>query len=88
MTEGTDAGIRIAQIADELRALAQNGLHFSADDEYDTARFLAVQRLGAELLAMVDTRPLGEIERAFRGELGYRTHVRTRSGDGAGYRRR
>ena len=22
---------------------------------------------------MVDTRPLGEIERAFRGELGYRT---------------
>jgi len=73
MTDVTvDPGTRIAQIADELRALAQNGLQFSRNP-YDIERFRRTQDLAAELMAFVDTRSTVEIQRVFRGDLGYRT---------------
>jgi ADP-ribose pyrophosphatase YjhB (NUDIX family) len=68
----TDAGTRVAQIADELRALAQNGLHYSTND-YDRERFHRTMELAAELLALVDPRDTVEIIEVFRGDLGLRT---------------
>lgn len=67
-----DTGTRIVEIADELQALASNGLHW-ASNEYDEARFHKVIALAAELLSMADSREAPEIEREFRGNLGIRT---------------
>jgi ADP-ribose pyrophosphatase YjhB (NUDIX family) len=66
------AGQRLAEIADELRAIAANGLHWVAN-EYDEARYHRTMSLAAEIMGMVDTRSVEEIERVFRGDLGVRT---------------
>jgi len=68
----SDIGTRIAEIADELRALATNGLHW-ASNEYDHARYDKVLELAAQLLSLADTRDAGEIESVFRGDLGVRS---------------
>lgn len=68
----SDIGTRIAEIADELRALATNGLHW-ASNEYDHARYDKVLELATQLLSLADTRDAGEIERVFRGDLGVRS---------------
>lgn len=67
-----DRGARLAEIADELRAIAVNGLHWAAND-YDRARYDRALYLAAELLSMSDARQVGEIEEQFRGDLAVRT---------------
>ncbi len=69
---GKDTGIRIMEIADQLRSLAANGLHYAAN-EYDHARYEKLLALAAELMGVADSREATEIERAFRGDLGVRT---------------
>jgi ADP-ribose pyrophosphatase YjhB (NUDIX family) len=63
---------RLVEIADELRAIAVNGLHWTQDD-YDRARYDRTLSLAAELLSLADTRDAGKIERVFRGDLAVRT---------------
>lgn len=67
-----DAGTRITEIADQLRALATNGLHF-AGNEHDHARYNKILTLAAELLTIADLRQASEIEQIFRGDLAMRT---------------
>lgn len=67
-----DPGARLTEIADDLRAIATNGLCWAAN-EYDKARYEKILSLAAELLSMADTRDADEIERAFRGDLSVRT---------------
>jgi 8-oxo-dGTP pyrophosphatase MutT (NUDIX family) len=67
-----DPGMRIIEIADQLRALAANGLHWAAN-EYDHARYDKLLTLAAELMSMADSRETLEIERVFRGDLNWRT---------------
>jgi ADP-ribose pyrophosphatase YjhB (NUDIX family) len=67
-----DAGLRVAEIADELRAIAVNGLQW-CENEYDKARYEAALTLAARLLALSDTRTAGEIEQTYRGDLGIRS---------------
>jgi ADP-ribose pyrophosphatase YjhB (NUDIX family) len=67
-----DNGTRIAQLADEVRALAGNGIHYHVN-EYDLVRYERLQGIAAELLALVDQRSTEDITRAFRGDLGLRT---------------
>lgn len=67
-----DQGRRLVEIADELRAIATNGLRWAAT-EYDEARYHKTMSLAAELLSMVDAREVEEVERVFRGDLGIRT---------------
>ncbi len=76
MSDATiDLGARISEIADELRAMAANGLHYGTD-EYDRARYHRTMDLAAELLAIADTRPSADIVAMFRGDLTFRTpHV-------------
>lgn len=65
---------RLVRIADELRAIAVNGLHWAQND-YDRARYDRTLSLAADLLSLADTREVGEVERVFRGDLGLRTPV-------------
>jgi ADP-ribose pyrophosphatase YjhB (NUDIX family) len=59
-------------LADELRAIASNGLHWSTN-EHDRARYDRTLAIAAQLASLADTRTAGEIERVFRGNLGMRT---------------
>ncbi len=70
MTEDAkpDVGIRIEQIADELRAHAADGLRFS-HDPYDLDRFRRTQVLAAELSDLVNGRSSVEIGRIFQEDL-------------------
>jgi len=65
-------GTRLVRLADVLRAIATNGLHWSAD-AHDRARYEQTLAVAAELAGMADTRDAAEIERLFRGDLGLRT---------------
>jgi 8-oxo-dGTP pyrophosphatase MutT (NUDIX family) len=67
-----DVSNRLVALADEVRAMAANGLHW-AGNEYDRARYERLLSVAAEMLAMADTRPAPEIERVFRGNLGARS---------------
>jgi 8-oxo-dGTP pyrophosphatase MutT (NUDIX family) len=57
--------------ADELRAIANEGLHWATENSYDTQRYRHVLRIAAELFARQDTRPIDEIERAYHEDLGH-----------------
>jgi ADP-ribose pyrophosphatase YjhB (NUDIX family) len=62
----------VARLAEELRALATTGMHY-AGNGYDTDRYGKVLRVAAELTSLVDGRPVAQIERIYRGDLGLRT---------------
>ena len=66
--EAKDLHTRLQQIAEELRAMASNGLHFG-HDEYDIARYHQVMKLAAELMALTDTRSAEEIELIYSGHI-------------------
>jgi 8-oxo-dGTP pyrophosphatase MutT (NUDIX family) len=69
-----DIAGRIGQIADELRSLARNGLHYGTNP-YDIERYQRIQRLSAELMASVDGRSSVDIGRIFQDDLGVRTPI-------------
>lgn len=75
MSNEATADVLVA-IADELRALAQNGLHYS-HDHYDVDRYERVRALAARTLSVVDNRTIADIETQFRGQLGIRTPLAT-----------
>ena len=66
---------RLIEIADDLRAVGQNGLFWanSRHDEYDCARYARTMEIASQILSMVDTRDPIEIERIFMGDLGPRS---------------
>ncbi len=64
--------IRLQEIADDLRAMAINGLHYG-DNEYDHARYQRILHLAAELLAITDSRAVDEIKREFSGRIAVTT---------------
>ncbi len=68
----TDPTTTLTEIADQLRALANNGLHF-ADDPYQIERYQKILGLSGRLLDLVDERPLAEIEQVLFSDLGWRT---------------
>jgi ADP-ribose pyrophosphatase YjhB (NUDIX family) len=65
-------GTRIAQLAEDLRAVAANGVHYHVN-EHDLGRYQRVLSIAAQLLALADPREVEAIERAFRGNLSIRT---------------
>jgi 8-oxo-dGTP pyrophosphatase MutT (NUDIX family) len=64
--------IELTQIAEQLRALSNNGLHYT-DDPYQIERFHKLLGLSARLLAMVDERPLNAIEHTLFDDLDLKT---------------
>jgi ADP-ribose pyrophosphatase YjhB (NUDIX family) len=81
-----DLGTRLAQLADELRAVASNGLHYASND-HDSERYDRVLAVAAELTSLVDCREAVEIERIYRGRIELRTPLAAADAaifDGAG----
>lgn len=67
-----DATEELRQLADELRAIASVGLHWTAEDPYNHDRYERVLDAALRLFAFTDTRPLGEVKRSV---LSLLTHV-------------
>ncbi|MEV6524349.1 NUDIX hydrolase N-terminal domain-containing protein [Longispora sp. NPDC051575] len=67
-----DPSVRVAQLADELRAIAATSLYFSKDP-HDRARFEQIRIVAAELTAVVDRRDAAEIQAIFADDLTPRT---------------
>jgi 8-oxo-dGTP pyrophosphatase MutT (NUDIX family) len=68
MPEVSDLGQRLRLWADELRALANEGLHWDAENSYSVRRFKRVRRIAAELFATQDVRAGDAIEQLFRAD--------------------
>ena len=79
-TERAGADSQIASIADELRAIAGNGLHYGRDP-YDLERYRRLRELAASLLHLVDERSIVELERIFHEDV--ETHTPIVAVDGA-----
>lgn len=72
MNEGIDTATRLAQVADQVRTIARNGLAYGTNP-YDIDRYERLLKVAAELLSMVATQPLEEIERVFVTDIGLHT---------------
>jgi 8-oxo-dGTP pyrophosphatase MutT (NUDIX family) len=68
MPEITGLAQRLRLWADELRALANEGLHWDRDNPYNVRRFERVRRIAAELFGAQDIRDIAEIERGFAAD--------------------
>jgi 8-oxo-dGTP pyrophosphatase MutT (NUDIX family) len=55
--------------SDELRALANEGLHWDRDNPYNLRRFQRVLRIAAELFAVQDARDADAIEQLYREDM-------------------
>lgn len=55
-------------IVHQLRAIAQEGLHWSGDNVHDRRRYEGILRVAAELAALTSTRGVDEIEQRFLDE--------------------
>jgi ADP-ribose pyrophosphatase YjhB (NUDIX family) len=67
-----DLTIELTQIAEQLRALSNNGLQYT-DDPYQIERFHKILSLAARTLALAERRPQAEIERIFFDDLTLKT---------------
>ncbi len=70
MSEKT--GARLVQIADQMRAMASNGLTYSTN-AYDIDRYQKLLILAAELLSVAATQTVEEIVRIFAADVDLRT---------------
>ena len=57
--------------ADELRAIANEGLHWDGDNPYTVRRCQRILRIAAAMCATQDTRPVDDIERQYLADLGH-----------------
>ncbi|HEX6871456.1 MAG TPA: NUDIX hydrolase N-terminal domain-containing protein, partial [Micromonosporaceae bacterium] len=64
--------IRIGQLAEELRAIAANGLHYT-DNPYDQDRYQRTRDLAAELHALVTGGSIVEVQREYVEQPHQRT---------------
>lgn len=63
---------QLIEIADELRAMSNNGLRYTKDI-YQIERFHRILELSAQLMSLVDGQPLAEIRKQFFADLDYVT---------------
>jgi 8-oxo-dGTP pyrophosphatase MutT (NUDIX family) len=68
MTERADLGQRLRLWADELRAIANEGMHWDSQNPYNVRRFTRVRRIAAELFATQDVRDGDAIEQLFSSD--------------------
>jgi 8-oxo-dGTP pyrophosphatase MutT (NUDIX family) len=60
-----DLSQRLRLWADELHAIANEGLRWATDNPYNVRRFQRVRRIAAEVFAAQDTRVADEVERIY-----------------------
>src|SRR5215213_5595107 len=68
MSELPDLGQRLRLWADQLRAIANEGLHWNRENPYSLRRFERVRRIAAELFATQDARDGDVIEQIFSAD--------------------
>jgi 8-oxo-dGTP pyrophosphatase MutT (NUDIX family) len=68
MLELSDLGQQLRLWADELRAIANEGLHWDRENPYNLRRFERVRRIAAELFATQDARDGDVIEQLFSAD--------------------
>ncbi len=68
MPKLSDLEQRLRLWADELRAIANEGLHWDAENPYNVRRFERVRRIAAELFAPQDPRDGDAIEQIFSAD--------------------
>ena len=71
MTE-TDPTGEMYLVADELRSIAELGLHY-ADNDYDRERYRRARSLSARLVAAIENRPADDVEEEYGGSLVHAT---------------
>jgi 8-oxo-dGTP pyrophosphatase MutT (NUDIX family) len=67
-----DISQKLALLADELRAISANGLHH-VKNPYDQSNYERVRKIAADMFALVEDRPLPDIERSLSHLLGHYT---------------
>ncbi len=67
--------------ADELRAIANEGLHWTTDNPHDIRRYQRILDIAATMFAIQDTRDVEGIQRFYHEDLGHVTPYST--GDAA-----
>jgi 8-oxo-dGTP pyrophosphatase MutT (NUDIX family) len=65
MSDLPELGQRLRLWADQLRAIANEGLHWDGENPYNMWRFQRVRRIAAELFATQDARDVEAIEQIF-----------------------
>jgi len=70
-THGMTVEQRLRLWADELRAIANEGLHRSADNPYNVRRFQRILRIAADMFVTWNTRAVDDIERQYHADLGH-----------------
>ena len=68
----SDLSIALTNIASELRALSNAGLHYT-EDPYQIERYQRIIELSAQLTGFVDGRPLADLRRIFFDDFDYKT---------------
>lgn len=76
MTSSPESEAGLARIAEQLRALSNNGLQFT-QDPYQIERFHKILALAADLLSMRAAQSSGEIQRAFFDDIALKTPLST-----------
>ena len=71
MTE-TDPTGEMYLVADELRSIAELGLHY-ADNDYDRERYRRARSLSARLVAAIEKRPSSDVLEEYDGALPHAT---------------
>lgn len=69
MPDDSPLGQRLWRWGDELWAIANEGLPWSADTPYHLQRYERIRRIAAELMAQQDTRDADQLEHILRGNL-------------------
>jgi len=67
-----DLAAALTNIASELRALSNAGLHYT-EDPYQIERYHRIIGLSAQLTSFVDGRPLAELRQIFFDDFAYKT---------------
>ena len=67
-----DATGEMYLVADELRSIAETGLHY-ADNDYDRERYHRARSLSARLVAAIEQRPADDVLEEYEGSLPHAT---------------
>src|SRR5512138_1634993 len=70
--EPSETALRVARWADQVRAIAQTGLHF-VTTEYDRERYTRLEEIAAEMLASVSDLGEAEVVERWAADTGYVT---------------
>lgn len=70
-----DVANRLRQLGDELRSLAEEGLHYSREEPYHRERYQRLRRVAASVFAVADENDVEHIEKTVFSQLTHRAPI-------------